>query len=179
MSDERITVMGIGNPLVKDEGIGVRVVEALVDTYEFPPNVTVLDAGTMGMGILNLLRECDYLLVIDAVDGTGQPAGTIVRFSAEDLAPNQVMHSLHDIRFVDVLEAAELAGIRPQSDFIGVQVKDMDGIAVGLTEELEDAIPGSVEAILAVLAERGVAASAKASPSGEDVLRIPRLLRED
>lgn len=160
MSSERITVMGVGNPLMRDEGVGIRVAEILMSSFSWPDNVTLLDAGTMGMGILNLFRDADYLLVVDAVDGTGHAPGTVVRLSAEDIAPNQVMHSLHDIRFVDVLEAAELMGIRPESDFVGVQVADMaqdsEDLAIGLTPAVDAAIPAAVAAVLAVLAERGI-----------------------
>jgi hydrogenase maturation protease len=157
---ERITVMGVGNPLMRDEGVGVRVAEVLMSSFEWPENVTVLDAGTMGIGILNLFRDADYLLVVDAVENTGEAPGTVVRLSAEDIAPNQVMHSLHDVRFIDVLEAADLMGIRPDSDFVGVQVADMgedsEQMEVGLTPAVEAAVPDAVAAVLTVLAKRGV-----------------------
>lgn len=159
VSSERILVMGIGNPLVKDEGVGVRIIEEMMATLDFPTNVTLMDAGTMGMGILNLFRECDYMLIIDAIDGTGEAAGTVVRLAPEDFAPNQVLHSLHDIRFVDVLQAAELIGSRPEADCIGVQIKDMDGVAIGLTPEVEASIPAAIEAALLVLREHGVEAT--------------------
>jgi hydrogenase maturation protease len=157
MGDARITVMGIGNPLMKDEGVGVRVIETMMSTLAFPPNVTLVDAGTMGMGILNLFQACDYLLVIDAVDGTGEPAGTVVRLSPEELAPNQVKHSMHDIRLVDVLEAAMLMGTKPEADCIGIQILDMGSVAIGLSEDVEAAVPAAVAAALQLLAERGVA----------------------
>jgi hydrogenase maturation protease len=156
LSDERILVMGIGNPLVRDEGVGVRIVEEMMRTLSFPDNVTLMDAGTMGMGILNLFRECDYLLIVDAIDGTGEAPGTVVRLSPEDFAPNQVLHSLHDLRFVDVLQAAELIGTRPEADCVGVQILDMVGVGIGLTPDVEAAIPRAVEAALTVLRERGI-----------------------
>jgi hydrogenase maturation protease len=159
VSDERITVMGIGNPLVKDEGVGIRVIEAMMSTLAFPDNVALIDAGTMGMGILNLFQDCDYLLVIDAVDGTGEPAGTVVRMTPEEMAPNTIKHSMHDVRLVDVLEAAMLMGTRPEVDCIGIQILDMDGIAIGLTPAVEEAVPRAVQAALTVLAERGIAAT--------------------
>ena len=167
MTDERVLVLGIGNPLMMDEGIGVRVVETLMATLEFPPNVTLVDAGTMGMSILGLFRDCDYMLVIDAMKGTGEPPGTVVRLSAEELAPNQVMHSLHDLRFVDVLGASEVMGCRPEAECIGVQVADMSEIRIGLTPELEAAVPAAVEAVLAVLAERGITPTARAEASAD------------
>jgi hydrogenase maturation protease len=143
---------------MKDEGVGVRVMETMMSTLSFPDNVTLIDAGTMGMGILNLFQDCDYLLVIDAVDGTGEPAGTVVRMTPEDLAPNQVKHSMHDIRLVDVLEAAMLMGTQPAADCVGIQILDMDGVGIGLSEDVEAAVPAAVAAALQILAERGVTA---------------------
>jgi hydrogenase maturation protease len=165
VSEERITVMGIGNPLVKDEGVGVRVIEEMMSTLSFPDNVTLVDAGTMGMGILNLFQDCDYLLVIDAVDGTGEPAGTVIRMTPADMAPNTIRHSQHDTRLVDVLEAAMLMGVEPAAECIGIQILDMDGIAIGLSAAVEQAVPRAVEAALTVLAERGVTATASSDAS--------------
>lgn len=156
MNVERITVMGVGNPLMMDEGVGVRVIEVMMGTLRFPDNVTLIDAGTMGMGILNLFRECDYLLVIDAVDGTGEAPGTVVRLTPEDLAPNQIKHSMHDIRLVDVLEAAMLMGNKPAADCIGIQIADMSHVKIGLTPVIEAAVPAAVDAALTILAEHGV-----------------------
>ncbi len=156
MPEPRIMVMGIGNPLVKDEGVGIRVIETMMSTLAFPPNVALVDAGTMGMGILNLFQDCDYLLVIDAVDGTGEPAGTVVRMTPQDMAPNTVKHSMHDLRLVDVLEAAMLMGTQPEVDCVGIQILDMDGIAIGLTPDVESAVPRAVDAALSILAERGI-----------------------
>jgi len=175
LSVERITVMGIGNPLMMDEGVGVRVMEVMMGTLTFPDNVTLIDAGTMGMGILNLFQECDYLLVIDAVDGTGEAPGTVVRLSPEDLAPNQVKHSMHDMRLVDVLEAAMLMGCRPEADCIGIQIEDMGAVRIGLTPAVEAAVPAAVTAALEVLAEHGVTATVSESASDEgDILEAIR-----
>jgi hydrogenase maturation protease len=156
MPQERITVMGLGNPLMRDEGVGVRVAEVLMESFDFPDNVTVLDAGTMGMSILNLFQDADYMLVVDAIDGTGEEPGTVVRMDPADIAPNQVLHSLHDIRFVDVLQAAELMGSPVVGECIAVQVQDMSEMSIGLTPAVEGAVPAAVAAVLVVLAEHGV-----------------------
>jgi hydrogenase maturation protease len=160
MDPERIMVMGIGNPLMIDEGVGVRVIETMMSTLTFPDNVQLVDAGTMGMGILNLFQDCDYMLVVDAIDGTGELPGTIVRLAPEDIAPNQIMHSMHDLRFVDVLESAELMGTRPEAECVGIQIADMSHIEIGLTPDVEAAVPSAVEAVLSILAEHGVSAEA-------------------
>lgn len=151
-------VMGIGNILMKDEGVGCRVVEELRARFEFPDNVDLVDSGTMGMGLLNMFRNYDFIITVDAVDGTGYEPGTVVRISPEDIADNQVMHSLHDMRFADVLKAADLIGIRPEGHVIGVQVADMapQELTIGLSEPVEAALDTAVDAVLSALAERGI-----------------------
>lgn len=155
---ERILIMGIGNVLMKDEGVGCRVAEEIESLYELPENVTVTDSGTMGMTILNLFREYDFVVVVDAVDGSGHPPGTVLILSPEDIAPNQVRHSLHDTRFVDVLEAAELIGCRPEAVCVGIQVEDRDPaeLTIGLSETVEGALSTAIDAVMKVLSERGV-----------------------
>lgn len=153
---ERILILGIGNPLMTDEGAGVRVAELLMGGYEFPESVEVIDAGTMGLGIMNLFRDRDLVIVVDAVDKTGHEPGTVVIMTPEQLAPAQVMHSLHDMRFSHVLEAAALTGIEPEAVCVGIQVESMEQWVTELTPAVESALPAAVAAVLDLLQTRGV-----------------------
>ena len=154
--ERRILVMGVGNPLMRDEGIGPRVIELLLSGYDFPPHVEVVDAGTMGLTILNLLDGIDELVVIDAVKDTGHSPGTVLVMSPEDLAPNQVLHSLHDLRLVDVLENAALIGKAPHAVIVGVQIERIEPWVLELSETVEAALPIAVAAVLEELAALGV-----------------------
>ena len=157
-SAPRVLVIGIGNVLMMDEGIGNRIATDLERNYEFPADTSVMDAGTMGLGMIHLFRGVELLVVADAIDGTGYPPGTVVRLSPADFAPNQVMHSLHDIRFVDVLEAARLIDIEPEADCIGVQVENMSPaeLTIGLSAPVDAAVPRAIAAVLYVLEDHGV-----------------------
>jgi hydrogenase maturation protease len=153
---QRILILGIGNPLMTDEGVGVRVAEILMGSYELPEGIEVIDAGTMGLGIINLFRDRDLVIVLDAVDNTGHEPGTVVIMTPEQLAPAQVMHSLHDMRFSHVLEAAALTGVEPEAICVGVQVASMEQWVMELTPAVEEALPAAVAAVLDILAGRGV-----------------------
>lgn len=154
----RVLVIGIGNVLMLDEGVGVRIAEELTRNYAFPPDVRVMDAGTMGLGMMHLFRGVEFLLIADAVDGTSLPPGTVVRFDPDGFSSSQVLHSLHDVRFSDVLAAAKLIDLAPQAECIGVQVENMSPaeLTIGLTPVVEAAVPRAVAAVLYVLAEHGV-----------------------
>jgi hydrogenase maturation protease len=155
--------MGVGNPLMGDEGVGVRVVEQLMAGYEYPDRVELVDAGTMGFTILDLLRDVDRLIVIDAIDGTRHAPGTVVVLSPEDIAPNSVMHSLHDTRLVDVLQAAALMGITPQAVCIGIQIGRIEQWVLELSEPVEQAVPIAAAATIQTLRDLAV----EPTPRGE------------
>jgi hydrogenase maturation protease len=141
-----------------DEGVGPRVAAELLTNYRFPKTVEVLDRGTMGMALLSDLKRFDAILLVDAVDGTGEPPGTVVTFSPDDIASYEAFHGAHDTRFIDVLEAAALLGYTPEAHCLGVQVGDMSPseYTIGLTPEVEAAIPFLIECILAFLTQHDV-----------------------
>lgn len=161
MANERILVMGVGNPLMRDEGAGPRVAEMLMAGYEYPDTVEVVDAGTMGLTILDLIRDVDHLIVADAIQGTGHPPGTVLVLSAEDLADNQVLHSLHDLRLVDVLQNAELLGRAPKTVVVGIQIESIEQWVLELSEPVAAALPVAAAAVLDQLRELGVVPTAK------------------
>lgn len=157
MSDnERILVMGVGNPLMRDEGIGPRTVEMLRTGYTFPKHVDVIDAGTMSYMIIDLLRGIDRLIVVDAVRDTGHPAGTVLLLSPEDIAANQVMHSMHDIRVSNILEAVALIDTAPQTVIVGMQIESIEEWVLELSAACEAALPVAAAAVLDQLESLGV-----------------------
>lgn len=151
-----ILVLGVGNPLMGDDGAGPRVVELLLEGYRFPEHVTVLDAGTMGFALLAALREVDHALVVDSIRDTGHAPGTVVRLTPDQIAPSQIKHSMHDVALIDVLQAAELAGHAPQTVAIGVQITSLEEAVTRLTPAVESAVPVAAAAVLDELAALGV-----------------------
>jgi hydrogenase maturation protease len=152
---ERILVLGVGNPLMRDDGVGPRVVELLLAGYRFPDNVEVVDAGTMSYMILDMLRDIDQLIIIDAVRETGFPAGTVTKMTPEEIAPNQMPHSMHDIALVNVLQAAELMGNAPPAVAIAIQIDTIEEWVLELSPECEAAVPIAAAAVLDELAALG------------------------
>jgi len=149
-------VLGVGNPLMRDDGAGPRVIELLRTGFTFPADVEVVDAGTMSFMILDLLRDVDRLIVVDAVRDTGDPPGTVFRMTPDEIAPNQVAHSLHDVRLVDVLQAASLIGSTPDTIAIGVQIDTIEEWVLELSEPVEAAIPIAAGAVLDELRSHGI-----------------------
>ena len=77
-------VLGLGNILLGDEGVGVRVVERLLERYDFPEGVRVMDGGTLGLDLLPYVEDASRLLVVDAVQAR-KPPGTLVRMTGDEI----------------------------------------------------------------------------------------------
>lgn len=109
----RTLVIGLGNPLMGDDGVGVAALELLRDQWEITPEVELIDGGTWGMNLLPLVESARHLILIDAIR-SGVPPGTLTvlerhqlpRYFALKLSPHQI-----DLR--EVLALAELRGALP------------------------------------------------------------------
>jgi hydrogenase maturation protease len=135
-----VLILGVGNLLLKDDGFGVHLINALQDTA-FPQNVKVMEAGTVSHQLIPLLHEIDHLIVVDVVEANDTP-GSVFRFSPDDMKfATEQQVSLHQISLVDVLHMAELTGKKPKTIIIGVQPKDVSSWSLELSDELKAVIP--------------------------------------
>jgi hydrogenase maturation protease len=139
-------ILGIGNVLLKDEGVGCHVAHALEEILL--PNTKVIDGGT-SPNIL-LPEDTDKLIVVDAAKGGGMP-GEVYRFSLDDMALEQKSFlSLHDIGLIDNLLLMRLLHNTGETIIIGVEPKEIEW-GLELSPELQERIPQIVESILAEL----------------------------
>ncbi len=143
-------VLGLGNVLLSDEGVGVHVVRLLQERYRFPPDVEILDGGTLGLDLLPYVEETDRLLIVDAVQ-MDAPPGTVARLEGDQIpAALNLKYSLHQMGLTDLLAAASLRGRYPPEVVLwGVQPASLE---VGL--DLSPTVAAQIEVLLAnVLAE--------------------------
>jgi len=106
-------LLGLGNLLFRDEGLGIRALERLLERYRLPPAVQPLDGGVMGLELLNYLDDAERVLVIDAVR-TGQPPGSLVRLAdAEIPKALSLKMSMHQVNFQEALALGQLRGKQP------------------------------------------------------------------
>jgi hydrogenase maturation protease len=160
-------VLGLGNILMRDEGIGVRVVEQLVERYEFPPEVQLLDGGTMGLSLLPYVEDADRLLVIDAVRVDGE-AGTVVRLEGEEIPSSlSVKISPHQMGLADLLAAARLRGRYPgELVLVGVQPGVVE-TGLELSPPVAAQLSSLVDAALSQLSRWGIEWTTKLLPNKE------------
>jgi hydrogenase maturation protease len=152
-------VLGLGNILLGDEGVGVRVVERLAERYQFPEGTLVLDGGTLALDLLPYVEDSERLVVIDAVDMRAEP-GTTVRITDDEVPVFlSVKVSPHQMGLADILSAARLRGYWPQELVLwGVQPGVID-TTLDLSPPVAAQVDALVEGVLAELDRWGVAAT--------------------
>ncbi len=152
----RILVIGMGNVLMQDEGIGVRAVEELEQRYHIPDGVEVIDGGTTGMELFEPMRGAKSLIIADAVN-TAAPHGTLVRIANEQIpAFFQTKLSNHQLGVSDLLALLALKGETPQQVTIVGMVPHSLENRLGLTPEAEAGLEGMVRMLVEELASLGV-----------------------
>lgn len=132
-------VIGIGNLLMGDEGVGVRAIEHLSgDTW--PDDVTLIDGGTGGFHLLEYLSTHAPVVMIDATLD-GQPAGTVTTLHPRYACDFPRALSAHDIGLRDLVEAAQITGVLPQIDLVTVSIAEVQPMTLGLSPAVEAALP--------------------------------------
>jgi hydrogenase maturation protease len=154
MTGERLLILGIGNLLLGDEGVGVHIVRAL-QAEDLPPNTVALEVGTAFLDSIHEIEKADRIIVIDAMQA-GRAPGTVYRVPFEECAVPQRIASVHGF---DLSRALFLAGRTsfPKVVVFGVEPARIDwGIAV--SPEIQNALPNAVAAIKAEIAGTPVSA---------------------
>ena len=156
MGDPRAVVLGVGNTLMQDDGVGVHAVQALADLYELPANVRVIDGGVAGFRLLGEFATVDYLIIVDAVRRGGVP-GSIYRLGQADFRPRRgPLVSAHEVGIAELLAAAEFSGCLPQTQIVGVEPFDTETMGLQLSAPVRRALPQVIAAIVETLLTLGV-----------------------
>jgi hydrogenase maturation protease len=150
-------VLGLGNILLSDEGVGVRVIEHLLEQYEFPEGILVMDGGTLGLDLLPYLEEASRLLVVDAVQAR-KPPGTLIRLIGTEipifLDASKV--SPHQEGLQDLLAVAMLKGYLPSElIFWGAQIESL-GVGLELSPVVAAQVEPLADNVLTELARWGI-----------------------
>ena len=151
MPGSGVAVLGLGNVLMQDEGIGVHLVNMLATKYEFDPAIQLIDGGTTGTDLLPYFDSNERIMILDAVD-FGKKAGHVeVLRNDEILARFKSKLSLHHLGLSDVLSTLQLLEINPEEIcLIGMQPASME-LDLALSESIRLHLENTLEIILAEL----------------------------
>ncbi|WP_136798936.1 MULTISPECIES: HyaD/HybD family hydrogenase maturation endopeptidase [Desulfosediminicola] len=145
---KNILVLGVGNILLHDEGIGVHVVRDLEEQYSFSKELTLLDGGTLGIRLLDAMGRADYMIVADTLC-SGKAPGTITRLTGSELRGRvAAKNSQHQVSFLETIAYADFLGMLPETVMIGCEPKDLSAWGTELTEEVAAARPQMIARVI-------------------------------
>jgi hydrogenase maturation protease len=165
-----IRVLGIGNVLMGDDGLGPYVVRVLDARYQFPDHVEIIDAGTPGLDFTPYLADAGAVIVVDTVTSDAPP-GTLRRYDMAQLlaTPPPARINPHQPGLREALMAAELTGTTPEHLAVIGVVPGTVETGTRLGQAVRDAIPEVIAAILGELDSLGVSASEREQPRDPDI----------
>jgi hydrogenase maturation protease len=142
----KTVILGIGNILLKDEGVGVHVIQEM-SNMDLPNGVELVDGGTSTMDFLSYMEGVEKLIIIDAFKG-GQKPGTIYRCTPEDLmAKGQRPTSLHDVGPIETFRMAKILGYQTTIVIIGVEPEAIDW-GMDLSPQITGRMTKIIDAVL-------------------------------
>ena len=153
----RVSVVGVGNILYRDEGVGVYAAHYLRQAFAFTPEIDVADGALLGFGLMDFFAADGTVIVLDALLADGAP-GSIYRLATDRLLElgRAVIPTAHEVDPVHLLGRARALGERVEMVLLGIVPADASEMAVGLTPALADAFPRFVDAAVLELRAQGV-----------------------
>lgn len=146
---EKLLILGIGNPYVSDDGIGIHITRILRELIN-DTRIEFKEFYHNGFDALGLLKEYEYAIVIDAAKTGNVEVGKFQIFSHKDVSPSTHMYSLHTFGFLSALQLAEVLSIKLPSQItvFAIEVANTEVFGKAFTPEVETAVPTIIEGII-------------------------------
>ena len=169
----KILVLGIGNLLFGDEGIGVHFINYIGKKYRFSgePDLDLVDGGTLAQRLIPIIEEYDKLIIVDTINAPGVKAGEVYFFDF-NAVPDAVdwQGSAHEVEMLQTLNMMDLVGDRPQTMIIGVVPTVIEVTEFSLSKGVADAVPVMESTLLDYLNTLGIEAVKKAEVDMQAIL---------
>ncbi len=143
---DKILVLGVGNYLMGDEGIGVHLIQAM-ESHELPFYVDILDGGTGGFLLLNCFEAYKNIIFVDATMD-GQKAGSLSMIKPQFASDFPSALSVHDVGLKDMIEAVYLMDTKPDMHLLTISIEEVTPMTVQLSQKVEKVIPKAIDQIL-------------------------------
>ncbi|PLA74534.1 Ni/Fe hydrogenase [Hydrogenovibrio sp. SC-1] len=164
----KVAIIGVGNILFRDDGLGIYASQFLAENYDFSPGVDVIDGGTLGMNLLSYFQRYERVIVLDALSvSDDSPPGTVYSMPASELqAMGACRQTAHEVEVLQTLEMGALVGGMAEIQIIAMVPEDIDSVAIGLTEAVENTLLHLIETGKEQLRQWHIAVTSKPSSHG-------------
>ncbi|UPT78469.1 HyaD/HybD family hydrogenase maturation endopeptidase [Sulfurovum sp. XGS-02] len=169
----KILILGIGNLLFGDEGIGVHFIKYIEEKYQFDGEhqIDTIDGGTLAQRLIPIIVEYDHLIIIDTINAPGVQAGEVYFFNF-DAVPDNVdwQGSAHEVEMLQTLNMMDMTGDRPPTMIMGVVPTIIEITEFSLSEGVAEAVPLMEKTLLEYLKKMNVNAIKKADVNIQSIL---------
>ena len=169
----KLLVLGIGNVMFSDEGVGVHFAKMLQKNYTFKSDehtIEFIDGGTLANLLMYILADYDRILLVDCIDADGGEIGDVYFFDYEAM-PNAIKWSgsAHEIEMLQTLQMMDLCGDLPKTHILGVVPKRIEPMSLKLSDEMQKAVLTMEKQALKFITELGFSYEKVANFSAQDV----------
>jgi len=152
-------VIGVGNLLFKDEGVGILAAKYLEENYEFEGNLEIMDGGTLGFKLMTYFQEYDNVIILDTVSIEDNP-GDIFRLPSDVLLGlGQYRKTAHEVEIVEMLEICSVLDKHAEVTIIGIIPEDIQSVKIGLTKTIEEKFIGLINQAIIDIEKLGIKVS--------------------
>ncbi|NVJ53662.1 MAG: HyaD/HybD family hydrogenase maturation endopeptidase [Campylobacteraceae bacterium] len=152
----RNIVIGVGNVLFKDEGVGIYASKFLQQNYKFDDSLEIIDGGTLGFKLMTYFQEYDNVIILDTIS-TEDEAGSIYRLPSDVLlGMGQYRKTAHEVEIVEMLEICSVLDKHAIVTILGIIPEDIEAVEIGLTSTLEEKFDGYISQALQEIESIGV-----------------------
>lgn len=149
-------VIGVGNLLFKDEGVGILAAKYLDENYKFEGDIEIIDGGTLGFKLMTYFQEYDNVIILDTVS-IEDKVGDIYRLPSDVLLGlGQYRKTAHEVEIVEMLEICSVLDKHAEVTIIGIIPEDIVSVQIGLTKTIEDKFIGLINQALTDIENLGI-----------------------
>ncbi|QKF73337.1 [Ni-Fe] hydrogenase maturation protease [Aliarcobacter faecis] len=164
-------IIGVGNMLFKDEGIGIYASEYIKQNYEFSDNLEIIDGGTLGFKLMAYFQEYKNVIILDTVS-INDEAGSIFRLPSDVLLGlGKYRKTAHEVEIVEMLEIVSVLDSHANVTIIGIVPQDIQSVEIGLTKQMEEKFPLFINTALKEIEDLGFNLTKKDDLNVENIVK--------
>ncbi len=165
-------IIGVGNLLFCDDGIGVIASQYLRTNYSFFPELEILDGGTLGFGLIEYFTQYDNVFILDTLS-LNDSIGSMYKIPAQVLlAQGGYKNTAHEVEVVAMLEAASLSDKRAEVTVFGIVPSDIETVCIGLSASLEKQFLPFIELVLEGVKSLNIDVNSKSDKTLKEIISI-------
>ncbi|WP_236579134.1 HyaD/HybD family hydrogenase maturation endopeptidase [Hydrogenimonas urashimensis] len=166
-----IAVIGIGNILFKDEGVGIYAAKYLGENYGFSPHVDIIDGGTLGFKLMNYCQSYDKVIILDTVSVKDEP-GSVYNLPSDALIGlGSYRRTAHEVEVVQILEVCFMLERRADVNVIGIVPEDIESVDIALTGNLTERFGALIDETVRELERGGIEVTPKEGRSLDEIIK--------